>query len=463
MSFAALWLLVRRDLTRARGALFSSAFGITAGTAALVFFLALGLGVRAVLLGEVFPLDKVELEPRKGADPGLFGLLLGAAPPPGIEADSIAALGALDEVDKVYPKLKLALPASARGGKELIGRDVGTSELFGDGVDPSLVADELTEPRLFRDPLETKGKTCVNDDGCDAPSYCERTSGASEGVCSEPVPALVSRYLIEIFDKTIAPAHNLPPVGATLVARGSGITFNVRLGEALLGKAKQGEPRTVRVRVVGVSRRAMDLGLTFPRAVVERWNREFAGEEAARRASSVVLQIRENDDASAVIAKGASLGLEPTDTRARDVSVLVSGTTALLSLIAAVLLIVSATNIAYTFRVLVSERTGEIALYRALGATGADMRRWMMGLSLVVGLGGGALGVIVARLAALGADYLAAEKLPDFPFKPETFFDFPASLYLAGAAFGALFALLGALGPSRRAARVEPAMALASV
>ena len=38
------------------------------------------------------------------------------------------------------------------------------------------------------------------------------------------------------------------------------------------------------------------------------------------------------------------------------------------------ILIVSASNIAYTFRVLVSEHRAEIALYRAIGATGADMR-----------------------------------------------------------------------------------------
>src|SRR6202012_5780337 len=79
---ASLLDLVRRDLGRTRGALVTSGFGIAAGTAALVFFLALGLGVRAVLLGEVFPIDQVELEPPKGKDPGLLGLLLGGGAGP---------------------------------------------------------------------------------------------------------------------------------------------------------------------------------------------------------------------------------------------------------------------------------------------------------------------------------------------------------------------------------------------
>ena len=77
MTAKALWTLVRRDLVRARGALVNSGFGITVGIAALVFFLGLGAGVRSVLLGDVFPIEQIELEPPKAADPGIIGGLLG--------------------------------------------------------------------------------------------------------------------------------------------------------------------------------------------------------------------------------------------------------------------------------------------------------------------------------------------------------------------------------------------------
>ena len=124
---------------------------------------------------------------------------------------------------------------------------------------------------------------------------------------------------------------------------------------------------------------------------------------------------------------------------------------------------VSASNIAYTFRVLVGDRRREIALYRALGASAGDMFRWMMGLAATVGLVGGAVGVLLAWLLSLGADHLAATRLPDFPFKPDSFFAFPPELVLGGLGFAALFALLGALGPARRAGKVDPAAALAHV
>lgn len=458
--------LVRHDLGRTRGALATSGFGIMAGTAALAFFLALGLGVRGVLLGDVFPIDQIELEPRRSEDPGLLAALAGRAKPPVVAVASVDALGKHPDAAGVFPKLRFAFPASARGGKEVLGRDFGAAELVGDGIDPRLLQGELEdlarqagrEPIVFRDPLKNAGAACASDADCSSEQYCERPTGAEKGSCSEPVPALVSRYLVEVFDKSIAPAHGLPPVGGTLASRAEGITFEIRLGESVLGRARMGEPRTARARLVGVSRRAVDLGVTLPIDVVERWNREYGGDAAGY--SSVVVAARSPDGVSHLIAEGAKLGLEPKETRARDVSVLISGTVALLSLVALAILLVSASTIAYTFRVLVAERQREIALYRAVGATASEMRAWVIALALSVGVLAGAAGLVIARAAALVTDIAAGRKLPDFPFKPESFFLFPAWLWGAGLAFAAGFALLGALGPARRAAKIDPAAAL---
>ncbi len=459
MKLSALVHLVRRDLVRSRGALASSAFGIAAGSATLVFFLALGLGVRVVLLGEVFPIHRIELEPPKARDPGLLGLLLGAGEAPGIAPKDVETITAVPGVKRALPKLSLAFPASARGGREILGHDVGSSELPGDGIEPALAAKDV-QAELFADPLDTPGQTCVDDGGCSSAQYCERPSGAASGRCSAPVPAIVSRYLVEIFDKTIAPAHGFPAVGQTIVTRAQNVTFNMRLGESLLGRAKHGEPRTVKAKIVGISPSAVDLGLTFPIGVVKRWNREFAGERAAERYSSVVVEVQSGEDIAQVVTAGARFGLSPKDTRARDVSVLISGVMGLLSLVAGVILVVSAASITQTFRALVMERRAEIALYRAVGASAAEIAAWTMTLAAVVGLCAGAVGLVVARIAGFVADRLAADKLPDFPFKPETFFAFPWWLWLVGLGFSFLFSLLGAVGPARTASKVDPAKAL---
>lgn len=462
MKLAALGKLLRIDLARTRGALLSSGFGIAAGVAALVFFLSLGLGVRKVLLGDVFPIDQVELEPPKASDPGLVGLLFGGGDAPGIETAQVEALRSAPGVVGVYPKLRFAFPSSARGGKELFGHDVGTSELMGDGIEPSLVASESADFAFpFVDPLDQATTSCTADDKCEKTQYCEKPAGAEEGKCSDPVPVLVSRYLVEIFDTSIAPAHGLPPIGNTMIDRAKGATFDMRLGESLLGKAKKGSVRVVKVRLAGISKRAVDLGITLPLPVVKRWNAEFAGESSAKKFSSAIVVVDDGSRTADLLARAAAMKLEPKDTRARDVSVLVSGIMALLSLVAGVILVVSASNIATTFRVLVTERRGEIALYRALGASGRDIAVWTLSLSIIVGVAGGLSGLLVARLAALLADRFAKTGLPDFPFKPETFFAFPGWLAGGAVGFAVLFALLGAAGPARRASKIDPALALA--
>jgi len=460
MKTASLALLVARDLRRARGALTAAGFGIVAGTAALFFFLSLGLGVRSVLLGSVFPLDKIELEPAARADPGLLALVLGASPMPGIAREVVDEVSAWPELRHVYPKLKFAFPSTARGGAEVFGQDVGTSEMLGDGVEPGLVTADVKAPWKFEDPWDAGGASCRSDDACTNPKYCERSSSEPEGKCVDPVPVLVSRYLVEIFNKGIAPAHGLPPVGESLISRAQGVTFNLHLGESLLGRARQGSPRTVRARVVGVSQRAIDLGITLPLSTVRRWNKEYAGEQASNSFSSLLVEVRTPGDAGQVIARASKAGLVPHDTRSRDVSILIDGILALLALVAGVILMVSASNIAYAFRALIHERKATIGLYRAVGATRRDIQAWVLALAAVVGGVCGSAGLTLGWVAAFVADRVACARLPDFPFKPDSFFAYPWWLAVGAVAFGALFSIAGAIGPARAAARVDPREAL---
>lgn len=459
MRLDALGTMVRRELGRTRGPLVTAGVGIALGVAALVFFLALGLGARKVLLGDVFPIDQVELEPKK-TTAGLLSLLGGPHEPAGVDGASVERIRALPGVQEVYPKLRFRFPSTARGGKEILGKEIGTHEMVGDGIDPALLSGP-DAPSGFSDPLPRSTAKCTADSDCKDPEYCERASGASTGQCSAPVPALVSRYLIELFDHAVAPAHGLPPVAETLVGRAQGVIFTMSLGNSLLGVARQGQERKVKIRVVGISPKAVDIGVTLPVDVVRRWNREYAGESAATKYSSVVVRVADASDTGHVIDAAANMGLVPHDTRARDVSVLVSGVLALLMLVAGVVLAVAAINIAHTFRMLVAERQHEIGLYRALGASANDMRIWLLSLAVVVGALSGLSGSAVALLGAAVADWRAARDLPDFPFKPESFFVFPPWLWLLAVGFAVGFAVLGAVGPARRASGTDPAEALA--
>ncbi|MCA9699127.1 MAG: hypothetical protein KC431_16510, partial [Myxococcales bacterium] len=52
------------DLKRNRRHFLLASVGIVVGIAAFTFFLALGRGVSKVVLGQIFPLDKIEVVPK---------------------------------------------------------------------------------------------------------------------------------------------------------------------------------------------------------------------------------------------------------------------------------------------------------------------------------------------------------------------------------------------------------------
>jgi ABC-type lipoprotein release transport system permease subunit len=73
-----------------------------------------------------------------------------------------------------------------------------------------------------------------------------------------------------------------------------------------------------------------------------------------------------------------------------------------------------------------------------------------------LGAAGGAAGVVLAVACSYGADYFAAAYLPDFPFKPDTFFRFEAWIVGLALLLSFLTCVAGAWWPARKAARQNP-------
>ena len=81
-------------------------------------------------------------------------------------------------------------------------------------------------------------------------------------------------------------------------------------------------------------------------------------------------------------------------------------------------------------------------------------------ISALLGFGGVA-GTAVAFLASVGLDAASTQLLPEFPFKPGTWFERPVWLLVGGVGLGVLAAAAGAFLPARRASATDPARVLA--
>ncbi len=423
-----LWIAGANVRADRRGALLDAAAACV-GAAALVFFLAFGLGV-AEAARRMFPADArlVEIVP---AGVSLGGVLGGGR----LDDGAVRRLAALPGVEAAWPRLSLRVPLTASGPPRGLDRAWPPGlplQIPVVGVPPGLVQADVRPGRAFADP----------------------------GTDGDPIPVLVSRRLLEVYDKTIAPAWNvrrLPP-GLSLV----GLELPVRIGASIVPQKTEDRVVDGRLQLVGLSDRVPLYQLAMPLDTVRRLHREYAKPDAGY--TQVTLLARRPEDVPALTAAARRMGFsvdEGERATAERVGTVVAVTTGALVSLAVAMCALAALAIAQSLSARVRARAREIAILEAVGASPADVRAVVLAEGALVGLVGGAAGTVLAIAAALLADRAALRLLPDFPFRPETFFLFPGWLPALGLLVPAVAAVLGALAPAALAARLDPARTLA--
>lgn len=179
---------------------------------------------------------------------------------------------------------------------------------------------------------------------------------------------------------------------------------------------------------------------------------------------AVLLVARSLDDVQAVEAALADSGLEvrtvreAVDGMKKGLSVV----TVVATVLAGIAIFVSALGIVNTLVMSVLERTREIGLLKALGATDGDVARVFLVEAAVLGLGGGLVGTGLGFALALVGDELGRRKVEEvflMPFKGHLFL-FPWTLALGALAFALATSLAAAVVPTLRASRIDPVRAL---
>lgn len=522
-----LLMMVLANLRRSRNHFLLASIGIVVGIATFAFFLSLGLGVRQVVLGKIFPLDKLEVIPKSlEVDVGPIRMGMGKD---ALDDEMVGKLHALPGVAAVYPKMKLTVGSIAYGGESLFGADL-RSEIVADGIDPALLAAEINKDGFefvdFDDPERLAGETpkpCTKDAECGDRMYCGTPAGAtvttggkkkakpkpkptpritptprprpkppgttpadggtptaispaaaaawatppatnekdepagSGMVCRHYVPVIVSNHVVELYNGTLRRAHDFPKLNPDAVR---GFTFDLIVGESMVAASNKDRIVHDRGMFVGFSDKAIPLGITLPLGYVQRYNVEFGNEEDAQRYHSVIVEVPVKDDVAQVAKGVADLDLQVKDSGAEEAALLIAVFMMVFGLVSAVIVGIAAVNIMHVFFMLVYERQREIGVMRAVGATRGDIGRIILGEAASLGMMAGTAGLLLAVAAANLFDQVSARYVPDFPYKPTTYFEFPWWLIVASLAFSVSFCVLGALLPARRAARMEPARVL---
>lgn len=463
MPLSKLAAVVRTNAARNRREFVLSAFGIVVGIAAFVFFLGLSMGVRDKVL-EVFPLERVEVVAPRAS-------MLGVDMTKPLDDATVAAIEeqTVAPASSVVPRMALAFPTMVSGyfdGARL------ALEFVGDGIPPEYLADDPELADKFVDweavekPEELASCGPAPRYTCEGLRYCDRR----DMKCHHRVPVILSPNLLEIYNSQFAASRGLPVIGADLQAfiklRGGleKMRLYIDLGQSIVSGANTNlreSPRRVEGTLIGISDAAIPIGATVPLGYVERWNRDFVGEKAAGAYSSIIVTLENKDDVAAFASWVQSeLGLRLEDSQGERFALIITIVTLLFVLIALVIVLISAINIAHNFFMQVSERRREIGLLRAIGATRRDVRAIFIGEAALLGVVAGVVGVGVGLGAGYLVDLLLATQVPDFPFKPESFFGLRWWIPASGLAVAVFFSVVGGALPARKAAKMQPARAL---
>jgi ABC-type lipoprotein release transport system permease subunit len=441
-----------------------SAIGVVIGIGAFVLFVAGVLKVRSVLFA-AFPLEQVEVI---APHTSVGGVDISAK----LTQETVDKIKARKEVKEALPRMTMQFPALGYGSFE--GQDlrfeVGG---FTDGIPAVHIADDAKLAEVFKDwDTDPPGPTCEVARGKAAcPDRAWQYCDASDLKCHHRVPVILSPTVLELYNKQIASSHNLPHIGGFeqfVVERGrERMHFNIVLGDTtVIGSNKniaEARQREVGAILVGISDKARRVGLTVPIGYVARWNREFKGEEAAGQFSSIIVTLRDKSQLApftTFLEKDMKLRLE--DSLGEQLGTLLFVITIVLIAIAGVIVAISAINIAHNFFMQVSDRRREIGVLRAVGATQGDVMGLVLGEAAVIGLVSGIMGCLLAFSGGLIIDWVSRTIVPDFPFKPGSWFDFQWWVLALGIGFATLFSVLGGLLPAYKASRLEPATALSA-
>ncbi|MDE0169437.1 MAG: FtsX-like permease family protein [bacterium] len=150
-------------------------------------------------------------------------------------------------------------------------------------------------------------------------------------------------------------------------------------------------------------------------------------------------------------------GQDAAEEEAADIQAALSFFTIFLSVFGWVALFVGSFLIYNTFRIVVSQRTKELALLRALGAAGRQVRGIVLLEAAIIGAIGAVLGIGFGVMIAFGLQQI----LPAVGIElPTASLDIKPRTILVGLAAGLGITLVAALVPARRASKVSVMAAL---
>ena len=450
--------LAASNLNRMRLRVVMTSVGVLIGTAVIVILLSLVVGLRRSVLGDLSSLGPMN---RITVFPGAFLQALGAPTGGGdtsLTLDTLDRFRRMDNVTEVTPFEYLSLP-----GTITLNRLIGVTTIV--GIEPR-AADELGFVAESGQVRLGRGQAVVGahvvESFADPRERHEPAAATSGGETESGAAVQVTVTVTE--DSTSSALSPDDLLGQNLL-----LTLERQNEEG------ERETRAVRLRVAGILEPiggSDDYTVFLSLEDVEDLNAWGLNRRLNRRRDGYSQVYIVVDDSARVLPIQQGLLMEgffaySSQSQIQQLNIIFAVLEATLGGVGIISLIVAAVGIANTMIMSILERTREIGLMKALGATNRDVMGIILTEASGIGLIGGVLGVLIGRgivaiVDAIAAAYINAQVVAAGGTIEEAIHITYTPLWLAvGAiAFSGVVGLVSGVIPALRAASLNPVTAL---
>ena len=399
-----------------------TAAGVLIGIITLVAMVSFGVGVQEEVNRnfKALGLENVFISPTFPEETDAFDPFGVAEPIQPLTPETVMAFRSLPEVQSVTPVLNL--PANME------------------------ISLSYTDKAL---PVRLSGGFAHSPMGPGMPALPEMLAGVSLGEGDTQGLTLIEGLADQLLEGMDSDYKNLV---------GKPVTLTVRL--------PRGETKEFTSRIVGIESgrgsNTIELGL-FERTEIKAW--WYGRPDTLQTDGYDMLVVRAVDQlAVPTVVKsteGMQLEAQSLGTILELANRVLAIMQALLGSVGALALLVATLGVANTMMMAIYERTREIGVLKALGATSGEVRRMFTADAVLLGVIGGIAGVILGTLLGrlvdwVGHLYLESQGVIGIGQMSIV----PAWLAIGALVFAALIGVLGGLYPATRAARLDPVVAL---
>jgi putative ABC transport system permease protein len=298
-------------------------------------------------------------------------------------------------------------------------------------------------------------------------------NGTNQSVRMDYTGGMRTAFFQEL-PEPIAGSLDLPESGGIVLSQGTAKAFGFSSNNfaGVIGQSvettlrtSRGETQSYLLRVKGISQeKSRNIQVSIAnRIAMKGWWFNSTNTLEREGYDSVTLRATDVPHASALTAqiKQEGFPVQSLEIVVQIANRIVTAITVMFTLIGGIALLVATIGIANTMVMAIYERTREIGILKAMGASRGEIRQMFMMEAGFIGLIGGVIGLLLGWLAGLGMNqiipiYLKYRELP----MHGDFFVVTLTLALGVILFATFIGLVAGLLPAQRAAKLDPLQAL---